>query len=147
VRDYNASTGEEYDKVVENTERKWYERRFMRVDWSQNLVTNFEFLADFDHGGVSSIRQDPAPYYVSDPRDPDHLRVERPAKDQAADYLEVTQKLVASPATVDFEDEKNIPLCWLEYSTQDCASQEIKLRNAFLRAARATTSRSPTTTT
>src|SRR5205085_2903438 len=41
VRDYNASTGEEYDKVVENTERKWFDRKFIRVDWSTNLVSNF----------------------------------------------------------------------------------------------------------
>ena len=32
VRDYNASTGEEYDKVIESQERKWFERRFLRVD-------------------------------------------------------------------------------------------------------------------
>ncbi|MBI3185432.1 MAG: zinc-dependent metalloprotease [Myxococcales bacterium] len=134
VREYNPSTGEEYDKLVENQERKWYERAFLRVDWSQNLVTSFEFLADFDHGGVSSIRQDPAPYYVSDPKDPDAMRLERPAPDQPANYIEVTQKLIASPQTVDFEDFANFPLCWLEYSTSDCASQEIKLRSSFLRA-------------
>src|SRR5262245_16399308 len=56
IRDYNASTGEEYNKVVENTERKWYERQFMHVDWSQNLVSNFDFLADYDHGGISAIK-------------------------------------------------------------------------------------------
>jgi hypothetical protein len=134
VRDYNPATGEEYDRVVENTERKWFERRFMRVDWSTNLVTNFEFLADYDHGGLSNIRQDPVPYYVSDPRDPDALRVERPDPKSRASYLEVTQKLIAAPESVDFEDFANVPLCWLEYATQDCASQEIKVRNSFLRA-------------
>ncbi|MHB8873585.1 MAG: zinc-dependent metalloprotease, partial [Myxococcaceae bacterium] len=133
IREYNPSTGEELDRLIESEERKWYDRRFIRVDWSTNLISNFNFLADYSHGGISAIRQDPAPYYVSDPKDPDALRLERPAADQPASYLEVTQKLVASPDTVDFVDETNVPLCWLEYATQDCASQELKIRNSFLR--------------
>lgn len=135
VREYNATTGEEYDRLVENTERKWFERKFIRVDWSENLITSFDFLVDWSRAAVENIRQDPAPYYVSDPADPDHMRLERPSADAAADYLEVTQKIVASPESVDFEDWGNVPLCWLEYSTQDCASQEIKIRLSFKRAA------------
>ena len=38
-RTYNTVTGEEQNVIVENTtDRHWYERQFMRVDWSQNLV-------------------------------------------------------------------------------------------------------------
>lgn len=133
IRDYNASTGEEFDKIIESQERKWYERRFLRVDWSENLVSNFAFLADYSTGGVSAIKQDPVPYFVSDPEDPDALRVERAAPDQPANCLEVTQKIVASPQMVTFEDGTSWPLCWLEYSTTDCASQEIKIRSAFLK--------------
>ena len=41
-RDYNPSTGEEQNVVVENdTDKKWYERQFMRVDWSKNLLPGF----------------------------------------------------------------------------------------------------------
>ncbi|MFZ5469923.1 MAG: zinc-dependent metalloprotease [Myxococcota bacterium] len=133
VREYNPSTGEEYDKLVENTERKWFERAFIRVDWSENLVTNFLFLADYNHDVFGAIKQDSAPYYVSDPEDPDAMRVERAAPDQPANYLEVTQKIIASPETVDFVDWANVPLCFLEYSTSDCASQEIRVRSSFLR--------------
>src|SRR5258708_7111319 len=79
IRDYNAWAGEEYDKVIESEERKWYERRFIRVDWSQNLVTNFNFLADLDSPQVQPFKQDPAPYAVSDPHDVDAMRIERPA--------------------------------------------------------------------
>jgi hypothetical protein len=133
IREYNPSTGEEIDRLIESTERKWYDRKFIRVDWSTNLVTNFQFLADYSSAAVGSIKQDPAPYYVSDPRDADALKLERPAKDQPANYLEVTQKIIASPEAVDFVDWANVPLCWLEYATQDCASQEIKIRNSFMR--------------
>ncbi|HYO97940.1 MAG TPA: hypothetical protein VER33_25720, partial [Polyangiaceae bacterium] len=39
-RSYNPQTGEELNIVEENSDdRPWYERQFMRVDWSQNLVT------------------------------------------------------------------------------------------------------------
>ncbi len=133
VRDYNASTGEELNKIIENTERKWFERKFMHIDWSTNLISNFNFLADYNHGGIGAIKQDAAPYFVSDPKDPDAIRVERPTADSSANYLEVTQKMIASPESVDFEDEKNVPLCFLEYATEDCNSQEIKIRNSFMK--------------
>jgi hypothetical protein len=132
IREYNASTGEEFDKLIESQERKWFERKFIRVDWSQNLVTNFNFLADWSAPSIQPIKQDPVPYYVSDPNDPDAFRIERTGEEQAS-YLEVTQKIVASPETVTFEDGTSWPLCWLEYSTSDCASQEIRVRNAFRR--------------
>ncbi|MCK6545665.1 zinc-dependent metalloprotease [Myxococcota bacterium] len=42
-RDYNPTTGVSNNVIVENTtDRPWFERRFMRVDWSKNHVgTNF----------------------------------------------------------------------------------------------------------
>ncbi|MCA2980573.1 MAG: zinc-dependent metalloprotease, partial [Myxococcaceae bacterium] len=133
IREYNASTGEEFDKLIESQERKWFERAFFRVDWSKNEVTNFNFLADWSAPSIQPIKQDPVGYSVSDPNDPDAFRLERTG-DEPASYLEVTQKLVASPEQVTFEDGTSWPLCWLEYSTADCASQEIRVRNAFLRA-------------
>jgi hypothetical protein len=40
-RSYNPTTGEELNIVEENmVDRPWYEREYMRVDWSQNLVDN-----------------------------------------------------------------------------------------------------------
>ena len=38
-RSYNETTGEELNIVVENDlDRPWYERDYMRVDWSRNLI-------------------------------------------------------------------------------------------------------------
>ncbi|MEL6185005.1 MAG: hypothetical protein AAFU79_10305, partial [Myxococcota bacterium] len=38
-REYNPTTGVESNVIVENTtDRPWYQRRFMRVDWRQNIV-------------------------------------------------------------------------------------------------------------
>jgi len=136
VREYNSATGEEYDKVVENEERKWHERRFIRVDWSNNTVTNFNFLADWESPQFQNFKQDPAPYAVTDPKDPDHMRIERKEDGQPADYLEVTQKLIVSPQLYTFEDGSTWPICWLEYQTTDCSPQTIKVRNSFMRAER-----------
>jgi len=47
VREYNATTGEETNVIYENDEdRPWYEREYIRVDWSKNLVASFNFLDD-----------------------------------------------------------------------------------------------------
>ena len=41
-RQYSTSTGEPSNVIVENTsDRPWYEREFMRVDWSTNLADGF----------------------------------------------------------------------------------------------------------
>lgn len=42
IRSYNSVTGEKLNVVKEDqNERPWYERKYMRVDWSQNTVTGF----------------------------------------------------------------------------------------------------------
>lgn len=41
-REYNPVTGETTNVIAENTtDRRWYERQFVRVDWSQNLISPF----------------------------------------------------------------------------------------------------------
>ncbi len=149
IRDYNSATGEEINRIVENdTDRRWYERKFMRVDWSKNLLSNFEFLVHYDDDAVSPLRQEAVPYYVSDPDDPDAMRVRRPEATSAdkrptASYLEVTTKLMATPemATLYYDDGNyKLPACYLaedfgpEYATSDCSAQELKLRHSFMRA-------------
>jgi len=44
---YDPVTGETRNIVEENTEdRRWYERDFMRVDWSENQVQSFFFVGE-----------------------------------------------------------------------------------------------------
>jgi hypothetical protein len=41
-RAYNPATGEEQNAIEENdTDEHWYERQFMRVDWSKNVLPGF----------------------------------------------------------------------------------------------------------
>lgn len=149
IRDYNSATGEEINRIVENEEdRPWYERKFMRVDWSKNLLPDFEFLVHYDEDAINPLRQEAIPYYVSNPDDLDAMRIGRPEATTAnprptATYLDVTTKLMVTPdqATYSFSDgDYRMPACYLaedygpEFSTTDCSAQEIKLRHSFMRA-------------
>ncbi|MBI3179175.1 MAG: hypothetical protein HYZ27_05905, partial [Deltaproteobacteria bacterium] len=61
IRDYNAATGEQTPVLVENTtDRPWYERQYIRVDWSQNLLTNWWTV----EGVVQALSG--APHYVQE---------------------------------------------------------------------------------
>ncbi|MEO0324702.1 MAG: hypothetical protein AAF447_17200 [Myxococcota bacterium] len=44
---YNTFTGEVTNVTEENTtDRRWFERQYMRVDWSQNVSNSFAYLED-----------------------------------------------------------------------------------------------------
>ncbi|MCA9581738.1 MAG: hypothetical protein KC416_08075, partial [Myxococcales bacterium] len=62
-RQYNPVTGEESNVVYEDTQdRPWHQRKYMRVDWSKNLITDNSFLVLaklFD-----GIDTEPVSYYV-----------------------------------------------------------------------------------
>ena len=148
IRDYNSATGEEINRILENdSDRPWYQRKFVRVDWSKNLLANFEFLVHYDDDAVAPLRQEAVPYYVSDPDDPDALRLRRPVpsaadKTPTANYMEVTTKIMATPemATEYYDDGTyRLPACYMaedygpDFATSDCAAQELKLRHAFMK--------------
>ncbi len=67
-RAYSSTTGEEYNIIEENSvDRRWYERQFMRVDWSQMtmtpMVTNLNLFEGY-MGGILTREQ--APLYVQE---------------------------------------------------------------------------------
>ena len=58
LREYNAATGEQSNIIVENTtDRPWWERDYVRIDWSQNLVADSYSLS----GVITAISE--ATYY------------------------------------------------------------------------------------
>jgi hypothetical protein len=141
-RAYNPTTGEEYNVIEENTtDRPWYEREFIRVDWSQNYATNFQFMVD-------DMQVDPVAYYVQDtdlngdgkPDDPDYPVVDggefdKDGKMLRQPYIDVTNLVMARPGTI-YLDEigQSIPICYLfSRATADCTTEPIKIRNSFLR--------------
>lgn len=123
---YNSTTGEQLNIRYENTsDRPWYERTYFRVDWSQNLVTNYDL--DFEAETV-----EPVPYYVQEfddatgRRNPDAPVFE-------PDYFDVTNRLFAEAGSMEYPGYGTIPLCWLfgeEFT--ECGAGEYTIRHSFL---------------
>jgi hypothetical protein len=151
VRRYSEATGEQQNVIEENdVDRPWYEREYMRVDWSQNLIANFEFLAGGE-AGLGVISQ-ASSYAVTDPNDPDAPVFATRSGDawtdyrdpmdwgtlERADYFDLTHKLQVTPETFtiwydDYTTEQ-WPACWFyDEGPWDCASSTIKLRASFMR--------------
>jgi hypothetical protein len=66
-RAYNASTGEERNVVTENDkDRPWYERKFMRVDWSKNLLPGYFGQTQNLQELLGQYARAPADLYVQD---------------------------------------------------------------------------------
>ncbi len=148
MREYNAQTGEQSNVLVENSwDRPWFERQWMRVDWSQNLAPSFNFL-------VGNVAQVPGAHYVQAPGDPDALLFATKNADgtwtdaqgdavgalTTADYFDVVHRIFATPETVLVEDWDGViyeePACWYlgwYGGTSDCAPAEITIRSSFLK--------------
>ncbi len=133
-RTYNPVTGEEQNIVEENNyDRPWYEREFMRVDWSQNLITNNDFLLGaklFD-----GIQMEPVAYFVppgtGHPHEPKFIA---PAEGEPVHYIDIVNKMFVRPTTAYIDGFGEIPTCFLNGSSHlDCAPGEITVRNSFLR--------------
>ncbi len=137
-RDYNPSTGEELNVIEENDrDAPWYEREFMRVDWSQNLITSslsWDPLA-YDNMVGANYDVEPLAYYVEDPNHPD-----APVFDGDAGYFDITQRLFVTPATINVLGHE-YPTCfwngaWVaggDYQTGVCEPTELTLRMSFRR--------------
>jgi hypothetical protein len=62
---YNEVTGETTNIIEENTsDRRWYEREYMRVDWSKNHVKSFFFPAELNALGGWTI--EPGGFFIQD---------------------------------------------------------------------------------
>ncbi|MGC4113930.1 MAG: hypothetical protein QM765_04590 [Myxococcales bacterium] len=130
-RDYNSSTGEEYNVLVENTtDRPWYQRDYLRVDWSKNLVTDAYDLDALSQLGVwYGIKWEPLSYYVNDPNNPD-----APVFDTEHGYFDVTTKVWAAPQMVHDDWWGDFPACWLygsHFPTENCNPSEVTFRHSF----------------
>jgi hypothetical protein len=129
--DYNPSTGEALNVIVENdADKPWYQREYFRVDWSKNLVTDAYSLDTLSQIGILyAVEWEPLSYYVSDPSHPD-----APVFSVDDGYFDITNKVLAKPGVVDTEWGK-FPACWFvgAFPEQSCNPTEVKLRTSFLR--------------
>lgn len=145
IRDYNATTGEETNRIIESTERPWQDREFIRVDWSNNVLGDSDVIGLGINFFFSDVKVESASYWESDPSKPDAFHMERADDTDAAEftageanYFDVTNKWVVTPTqqTLSFEEggvtsTVTYPSCFLSYQTDDCASQIVKVRHAF----------------
>lgn len=112
-RRYNAQTGSETNVIEENTtDKKWFQRKWMRVNWAQNMISDFQFMARI-------ATQSPLDYYVQsvDDDNPD-------APTFTDDYFDVVTKVYTEPESTGGCDIYGL-------STGDCAPTVIKFRTAF----------------
>ena len=133
-RDYNPQTGEEANVVVENaTDRPWYQRDYVRVDFSQNLVTT---AYDFDTlsllGVYNGITYSPTNFDIRDPNSPD-----APQFDLDNGYFDITNKLFAEPKMLNIWG-MTFPGCLLPNiigggtePVGNCNPNEITVRHSF----------------
>lgn len=120
-RSYNAQTGEQTNVIVENTsDRPWYEREFLRVDWSANMVGSFTFLQT---AAVAS----PA-YYVPEDEGGDDAR--RMVYDDAGEleYMDFVSRHFMEPSL------RACIYMLNGYGMGDCAGQQVEVRTSVMRA-------------
>ncbi len=138
-RSYNPSTGERYNVVEENAvDRPWYERQFIRVDWSRNLSTdNYDFDTLSQIGVYGGVTYEPLAYYVNDPA---HEDAPRFVPEEG--YLDLTHKAFARPQLIDISHFgwglKTVPACWFDADFMGgpgpaamCSPVELTIRQSF----------------
>ncbi len=115
IRQYNSQTGDQSNIIVENTsDRKWFEREYIRVDWSSNVIKDLMFIS-----GTSSSSVD---YYVQEYEEdnPD-------AFEMAENSINFVTKMYLEPSSPDACSVYMV-------APQDCVGVVAKLRHSFLKA-------------
>ncbi|MCC6746665.1 MAG: hypothetical protein IT371_03340 [Deltaproteobacteria bacterium] len=126
-RGYNPSTGEESNVLEENAgDCKWYDCKYIRVDWSKNNATDFMFL-----DAEEDMQKEAVPFEPQDPQDPKW----KPIFDPSSGYIDFVTAMAIRPGMHYFpEIQKSYPVCWLSHSENaECNTEIIKIRNSFMR--------------
>ena len=121
-RDYNPQTGEESNVIIENQfDRLWHERDYMRVDWGNNQVSNFDFIAP-----TRSVVN--AGYFEEEEQlSEGALYTERNAEGNL-NYFDVLGKLFVEP------DLEGCIYTYWGFAAEDCTAGEIAIRSSFSKA-------------
>ena len=129
-RQYNPSTGEQTNVIVENTsDRNWYDREFMRVSWEDNVIADFQFSA-------SAVVQSAQANYTI-PQDDSEAHTSKDQTVLTEDYIDTVQKVTTQPelnALLTDIYGFPIPECWLGSSiTKDCLGGDVRIRSSFMK--------------
>ena len=124
MRQFNTSTGEQSNVIMENyTLNPWYEREYMRVDWSMNMVES-----PIDLSGMLMLNP-----YTQTPANRQWVREDDP---DDPDRWQVTDDFIFITSQYSIHDGGYS--CYLNYASPSagdlsCGAVEVKLRHAFLR--------------
>lgn len=126
-RAYNPSTGEQQNVIVENfTDRAWYEREYIRVDWSFNFINSLYFINGFqaiaDIGYyVQENEGGPDALYAED-IEGNRISLDVRKGDAQIGYFDFVNKMSLTPSRFS---------CY--YYGSDCETGLIKVRNSFMK--------------
>lgn len=137
-RSYNPQTGEELNVVEENgSDRPWYQRRYMRIDWTRNLVGGYSAMSFAEWTG--KVRAEPVPTYINDPTDPNapvFNYEERAGQPNTLTYFDVTNRMTLHPEEVNLAQwgYPNLPACVLSSTgIESCQPADVHFRVSFMR--------------
>jgi hypothetical protein len=125
-RGYNARTGEQNNVISENTtDRPWYDRKFMRVDWSSNAVDSF-ITEPFSFWPIFAARENFSQYIPANEGGKDAFHVE--VDDEgSANYIDFTVARTVTPSLM------GCIMALTESAIGDCTGDEIKIRTSMLK--------------
>lgn len=126
-RGYNARTGEQNNVISENTsDRPWYDRKFMRVDWSTNAVDSF-ITEPFSFWPIFAARENFSQFIPANEGGRDAFRMEYDAETGKASYIDFTVQRTVTPSIF------GCLAAMLETAIGDCTGDEIKIRTSMLK--------------
>ncbi len=138
-RSYSAATGEPTNVLMESQDRRWYDRQYMRVDWSKNLVTWGLFGAGLNLDGLfGQFQREPVANFVQeggDSRIPDSWRPTFVRVGDDSDYRLADEWPADQADTIHYMSFVTNEL-WTPmecYDTSCNTSLRLSLRHAFLR--------------
>jgi len=125
-REYNPATGEETNVISENSsDRQWFERDYMRVDWSRNANTNIDwFIIPVDQLDTHSTQNGEFYVHEDDATNPFRARIE--PQNGYMDFV-VDHYVWPDPATCYYEYDFDIS------DAYNCGAGEIRVRHAFVK--------------
>jgi len=120
-RQYNPTTGEQTNVILENTsDRPWYARDYMRVDWGTNWVASFTFMN-------YAVASSPVQYHVPESEGGEDARRMVYDEDGTLQYMDFVERHAMQPSLL-------ACLYYLNaFSAGDCVGQQVEVRTSLLR--------------
>ena len=122
-RQYNPTTGEQTNVLMEDIQdRPWYDREYVRVDWSTNMIADFRF-------GAATALQTPASRDIS--------QTDANSKDApvvTGSYIDIVTEMNVEPEAVDLTayGYGMLPQCYFYTGIyKDCLGGTIRVRSSF----------------